>query len=157
MGKFSLSLSFFSPGFVDFWDFKIPQGPASERVPCCLETSPPSRLHPQDGSPSLTLLTLFLSFIFCPTSFQKEWAAFLGAWCPPPVFRSCFVEVSHHSDDLLMNLLGIKWFPCPISPPSWDCTLDLFYFICYYQIILTQVLGAFTNTISYMKWDSDNR
>ena len=33
---------------------------------------PPSQLLPQDGSPSLTLLSLFLSFIFCPTSFQMD-------------------------------------------------------------------------------------
>ena len=32
------------------------------------------RLPSQDGSPSLTLLSLFLSFIFCPTSFQRQWA-----------------------------------------------------------------------------------
>ena len=31
-----------------------------------------------DRSPSLTLLSLFLPFIFCPTSFQRQWAAFLG-------------------------------------------------------------------------------
>ena len=48
-----------------------------------------SWLPPRDGSPSLTFLSLFLSFIFCPTSFWRQWAAFLGAWCPPPVFRSC--------------------------------------------------------------------
>ena len=78
------------------------------------------RLPPRDGSLSLTLLSLFLSFIFCPTSFQREWAAFLGAWCPPPGFRSCFVEVAQHSNDLLMNLWGRKWSPHPIPPPSWD-------------------------------------
>ena len=33
------------------------------------------------------------SFIFCPTSFQIDRAAFLDVWCPLPVFRSCFVEV----------------------------------------------------------------
>ena len=37
------------------------------------------RLHPPDGSPSLALLSLFLSFIFFPTSFRRQWAAFLGA------------------------------------------------------------------------------
>ena len=37
------------------------------------------RLPPQDGAPSLPLLSLFLSFIFFPTSFQRQWAAFLGA------------------------------------------------------------------------------
>ena len=36
-------------------------------------------LPSQDGSPSLPLLSPFLSFIFFPTSFQRQWAAFLGA------------------------------------------------------------------------------
>ena len=63
---------------------------------------------------------LSLSFIFCPTSFQREWTTFLGAWCPTTVFRSCFVEVAQNSNDLLMNLLGREWSPCPILPPSWD-------------------------------------
>ena len=82
--------------------------------------SPPSRLPPQVWSPSLTLLSLFLSFIFCPTSFRREWAAFLGAWCLLLSFRSCFVEVAQHSNDLLMNLWGRKWSPHPIPLPSWD-------------------------------------
>ena len=30
-------------------------------------------------SPSLNLLSLFSSFIFCPTSFQRDWAAILCA------------------------------------------------------------------------------
>ena len=57
-----------------------------------LATDPPERVFPgvwkllsflrlpsPDGSPSLPLLSLFLSFIFCPTSFRRQWAAFLGA------------------------------------------------------------------------------
>ena len=36
------------------------------------------RLTSRDGSLSLTLLSLFSSFIFCPTSFRRQWAAFLG-------------------------------------------------------------------------------
>ena len=86
----------------------------------CLETSL-LRLFPRGGSLSLTLLSLFLSFIFCPTSFWRQWAVFLGAWCPLPVFRICFVVFSQHSNDLSMNLLGINWSPCPIPPPSSDC------------------------------------
>ena len=35
------------------------------------------QLPSRDGSPSLTLLSLFLSFLFCPTSFRRQWAAFL--------------------------------------------------------------------------------
>ena len=53
-----------------------------------------------------------------PHSFRREWAPFLGAWCPPPVFRSCFVEFSQHSNDLLMSLWGRKWSPHPIPLPS---------------------------------------
>ena len=35
------------------------------------------RLPSWDGSPSLALLSLFLSFILCPTPFRRQWAAFL--------------------------------------------------------------------------------
>ena len=104
--------------YVAFLDSKTPHRPASERVSYCVETSPPSGLLLQDGSPSLTLLTLFLSFIFCPTSFQREWAAFLGTWSPPPVFRSCFVEIAQHSNDLLMNLWREK-----VVSPSYSSTI----------------------------------
>ena len=112
------SLSFFLSLYVALWDSKTPHRPTGERVSWCLETSPPSRLPPQDWSLSLTLLSLFLAFIFCPISFGREWATFLGAWCPPPVFRSCFGEVAQHLNDLLMNLWGRKWSPHPMPPPS---------------------------------------
>ena len=49
-------------------------------------------------------LSLFLSFIFCPTSFQRWWAAFPGTWCLLLVIRSCFVKFSQRSNVLLMNL-----------------------------------------------------
>ena len=58
------------------------------------------------------------SLIFCPTSFQREWAAFLDAWCSLTVFRSCYVEVAQHSNDLLMNLWGRKLCLHPIPLPS---------------------------------------
>ena len=80
------------------------------------------RLPSHNGAPSLTLLSLFLSFIFFPTSFQRQLAAFLGAWCPLQAFRSCFVEFTQHSNVLLMNLWGRKWSPRPIPLPSWKCT-----------------------------------
>ena len=84
-----------------------------------METSPPSQFPPLGGRVSISnTMSLFWSFIFCPTSFWREWAAFLGAWCPLLVFRSCFVEVDQHSNDFLMNLWGRKWSPRPISPPS---------------------------------------
>ena len=76
------------------------------------------RLPSWDRAPSLPLLSLFLPFMFFPTSFQKQWAAFLGAWCPLLAFRSCFVEFTQGVNVLLMNLWGRKWSPHPIPPPS---------------------------------------
>ena len=72
----------------------------------------------RDGSLSLALLSLFLSFIFCPTSFRWQWAAFLGVSCPLLAIRSCFVELAQCSNDLSMNLWGRKWSPRPIPLPS---------------------------------------
>ena len=37
---------------------------------------------------------------------SKTCIAFLGAWCPLPAFRSCFVEFTRRLNALLMNLLG---------------------------------------------------
>ena len=65
-------------------------------------------LPSQDGSPSLSLLPLFLSFMFCPTSFRRQWAAFLSASCPLPAFSSCLVEFAQRSNVLSMNLWGEK-------------------------------------------------
>ena len=56
--------------------------------------------------------------------FWMSGVAFLDVWCLSTVFKICFVEVSHHSKDLLRNLCGRKWSPCPICPPSWDHTLS---------------------------------
>ena len=47
--------------------------------------------------------SFFLYFIFFPTSFWRQWAVFLGVWCPPPEFRSCFVEFTQPLNVLLMN------------------------------------------------------
>ena len=50
---------------------------------------------------------------------SKSWVAFLGAWCPLPAFRSCFVEFTWRLNALLMNLWGRKCSPRPTPPPSW--------------------------------------
>ena len=50
---------------------------------------------------------------------SKSWAAFLGAWCPLPAFRSGFVEFTRRLNALLMNLWGRKCSPHPTPPPSW--------------------------------------
>ena len=85
-------LFIFPPGYVSLWDSKTSHRPTGESVSWCLKFSPLLRLPSQDGSLSLPLLSLFLSFIFCPTSFWRQWAAVLGAWCPLPAFRSCGIS-----------------------------------------------------------------
>ena len=58
---------------------------------------------PFPGRISVPTSFVFLSFIFCPTSFWRQWAAFLGAWCLP-AFRS-----------FLWNLLSVQmlfWWIC---------------------------------------------
>ena len=72
----------------------------------------------QDEAPSLPLLSLFLSFIFFPTCFRRQWVAFLGAWCPLPAFRSCFVAFTQHSNVLLMN-----FFLGKVVSPSYSSTI----------------------------------
>ena len=101
---------------------------------------------PVRGSPIVWKLLLHDSFPrrgLCPKSFVsvfifyilsyflwRIWASFLAVWFPPPAFRSCFVEVAPHSNNLLMNLWKRKWSPHPIPPPSWDCS-SLFYFVFF--------------------------
>ena len=79
----------------------------------------------RDGSPSLALLSLFLSFIFCPISFQRRWSAFLGTWSLLLAVRSCFVKFAQGSNVLLMNLWGRKRSPRPIPLPSWLLPLTI--------------------------------
>ena len=96
---------------------KLPPDPPVRGFPGVWKL-PLLRLPSRDGSPSLTLLSLFLSFIFCPTSFWRQWAAFLGVWCPLLAIRSCFAEFAQRSNDLSINLWGRKWSPRPIPLPS---------------------------------------
>ena len=69
---------------------------SSEKVSWCLETSLFLRLPSQDGTPSLPLLSLFLSFIFFPTSFRRVGLLF---WVPDVLCR--------HSEVVLWNLLDV--------------------------------------------------
>ena len=114
-----------------------------------LETSLFLRLHSQDGAPSLPLSSLFLSFIFFPTSFQRQWAALLGAWCLLPAFRSCFVEFTQGLNVLLMNLWGIKWSLHPFPPPSSENIFFIYFSInghlgCFHAMcIINYVSSAF--------------
>ena len=90
-------LFIFPPGYVALRDSKTLHRPAGERVSWCLETYPLLRLPSWAGSPSLTLLSLFLSFIFCPTSFQRQWLTF---WVPDVLCQ--------HSEVVLWNFLSVQ-------------------------------------------------
>ena len=57
------------------------------------------RLPSQDVSPSLPLLSLFLSFIFFPTSFWRQWSAFLGTYV-----------LCQNSEVVMWNLLSVQMF-----------------------------------------------
>ena len=71
-------LFIFPPSYVVLCGSKARHRLDSESVSWCLGTLF-LRLPSWDGAPSLPLLSLFLSFIFFPTSFRRQWVAFLGA------------------------------------------------------------------------------
>ena len=138
---------FFPPGYVALWDCKTPHRPTDDSVSFCLETSL-LRLPYQGGFPSLLLLSLFLSFISCPTSFWRQWAAFLGAWCPLRAFRNCFVEFAQHSNVLSMNLWGRKWSPHPIPLPFLK---ENFKLILEYRFILHRYISVYEQPSSFLQ------
>ena len=99
-----LIIYLFPPCYVALCASKARHRLGSESVSWSLETYLFLRLPSQGGAPSLPPLFLFLSFKIFPTSLQRQWAAFLGARCPLPAFRSCFVEFTQRLNVLLMNL-----------------------------------------------------
>ena len=75
---------------------KLPTDPLVRGFPGIWKS--PSQLPPWNEFLSLTLLSLFLSFIFCPTSFQREWAV-----------------LCQHSEVVSWKLLSIQmifWWIC---------------------------------------------
>ena len=65
-----------------------------------------------------TSFSLFMSFIFFPTSFWKQWVLF---WEPDVLCQHSevdFLEFIQRSNVLLMNLWGRKWSPHLIPQPS---------------------------------------
>ena len=122
------------------------------------------RLPSQEGYPSLPLLSLFFSFIFCPTSFWRQWAAFLGAWCPLPAFRSCFVEFAQQIAQKYSK------FKCSFDEfVGWESGLpiiflwhlrtapELFLFWMRHNVILkntdsrTRLSSSFTSNMAFRK------
>ena len=90
----------------------------SEKVSWCLESSLFKTPFPGRNSVPPSFASFFVFYIFSYL-LSKSWIAFLGAWCPLPAFRSCFVEFTRRLNALVMNLWGRKCSPCPTPPPSW--------------------------------------
>ena len=61
-----------------FHPYLLPQSPKVCSLHLCLFCCLTYRVIVTIFLKCLTLLSLFLSFIFCPISFQRRWAAFLG-------------------------------------------------------------------------------
>ena len=80
------------PSQVSLRDSKTSPKPTSARVSWCLKISSIKTPFP-DGSLSLALLSLFLSFIFCPTSFRRQWAGFSGYLMTSASDQKLFCEV----------------------------------------------------------------
>ena len=89
-------LFIFPPNYVALCGSKAHHRLSSESVSWCFETALFLRLPSRDGAPSLPLLSLFLSFIFFPTSFQRVGLLF---WVPDVLCR--------HSEVVLWNLLDV--------------------------------------------------
>ena len=136
LGTWSVGFNYlfiFPPGYFALWDSNTHHRPAGESVSWCLETS----LFFKSPFPRrISVPSSFVSlFIFCPTSFQRLWAAFLDAWYPLSAFRSCFVEFARCSNVLSMNLWGRKWSPHPIPPPSEDRHLRAFFMLAFNLVV----------------------
>ena len=73
-----------------------------------------------------SFVSFFVFYIFSYL-LLKTWVAFLGAWCPLPAFRGCFVEFTGCLNVLLMNLWGRKCSPRPTPPPSYLLPIKIFF------------------------------
>ena len=130
-----LLLFFPPPNYVAFWDSQTPYRPTCESISYCVETSPLSWLPPQDGSPSLNLLSPFLSFIFCPTSSWREWTAFWvhGVLCQRP-------EV------VFWNFLGVQMFFRWICEGENGFPILFFHHLSHWLSLLFSMLSRFVIT-----------
>ena len=134
---------------------KLPSDPSLREFPGAWKL-PLLRLPSWDGSLSLTLLSLFLSFIFFPTSFQRRWAAFLGAMSSASG-QKLFCEVCSAFKCSFDEFVGEKVvspsYPSAILAPSF-IYLDV-EFRCSLNMLNTYPLTdiAFAN-ISFHSIDS---
>ena len=92
-----LCVFFSRSDYVALWDSQTPHRPAGERVSWCLETSPPSRLPPWEGSLTLILLSVIFLLYFVLLTFEENRLPF----SVPGVLHQ-------HSEIVLWKLLSIQ-------------------------------------------------
>ena len=109
---------------------KLPQRPTCGRVSCCVETSPPSRLPPQNRSPSpKSFVSVFFVclFVFVLPPFKKNGLSECLSGCLVSFtsIQKWFCGSGSTFKWALMNLWGRKWSSWPIPLPSWDCPCNV--------------------------------
>ena len=130
--KFCLFI--FSPCYVVLCASKARHGFGSKKVSWCLGNfSLFKTAFPGQNSVPPSFVSFFVFYIFSYL-LLKSWIAFLGAWCPLPAFRSCFVECTRCLNALLMNLWGRKFSPRPAPPPSWLLQPNIFVVNIFHDI-----------------------
>ena len=114
-------LFIFPPCYVALSGSKAHHRLGSESVSWCLETSLFKTPFPGQSSIPPSFVSFFVFYIF-PTSFQRQWAAFLCTWCPLPAFRSCFVEFTEFKcsfDEFVgEKVVSLSYSSTILGPPS---------------------------------------
>ena len=88
--------------------------------------------------------SFYHNIFYCPTSFQREWAAFLGSWCPPPVFRSCLScsAVKWSFDELVGEKVISLFYSFAIfgPPPAIYFFTNLFHIsLLFHTLVLVSI------------------
>ena len=120
---------FFPPSYVALWDSKTPHRHACERVSCCVETSP-SWLPPQEGSPSLNLLSLFVFYILS-CLLLKRLGCLSGCLVSSTSVQKLFYGSCSTFKWSFDEFVGEKVVSCPIPLPSWDCPPPVLFFVLF--------------------------
>jgi len=107
---------------------KIPKFPTDlpVRVSYCLEISPPSQLLPQDGSPSLTLVSFYLLYFVLPP-FEDNGLPFCvpGVLCQHSevVLWNCSAFESSFDDFLGKKVVSLSYSYTIFCTPPQPCVL----------------------------------
>ena len=135
LGAYSVFVFVFLPVMLPSEIPKLPHRPTSERVSCCLETSPPSRLPPWDGSLSLTLLSLFFAFYILSYLLLKKMGCLSGCLMTSVSIQKLFCGSCSAFKWSFNEFVGGKWSPHLIPPPSWDHPVQKLSIVCLLPLV----------------------